>query len=92
MLNIAYTHAISVVLVIFHYYMLQNKESIRYSLYSMTSVVVLFACPIKLNVSTRKGVTQVLPWIVKRNGYRTLAGVSVATYLRFVMSRVLRTC
>ena len=29
MLNIAYTHA-SVVLVIFHYYMLQNKQSNRY--------------------------------------------------------------
>ena len=53
MLNVAYTHA-SVVLVIFHYYMLQNKQSIRYSLYSMTSVVVLFAYPIKLNISTRK--------------------------------------
>ena len=34
MLNIAYTHT-SVVLVIFHYYMLKNKESNRYSLYSM---------------------------------------------------------
>ena len=55
MLNIAYTHA-SVVLVIFHY-MLQNKQSNRYSLYSITSVVVLFAYPIKLNISTRKGVT-----------------------------------
>ena len=41
----------------FHYYMLQNKQSNRYSLYSMTSVVVLFAYPIKLNISTRKGVT-----------------------------------
>ena len=56
MLNIAYTHA-SVVLVIFYYYMLQNKQSNRYSLYSMTSVVVLFANLIKLNISTRKGVT-----------------------------------
>ena len=46
MLNIAYTHA-SVVLVIFHYYMLQDKQSNRYSLYGMTSVVVLFAYPIK---------------------------------------------
>ena len=46
MLNIAYTHA-SVVLVIFHYYMLQTKESNGYSLYGMTSVVVLFAYPIK---------------------------------------------
>ena len=57
MLNIAYTHA-SVVLVIFHYYMLQNKQSNRYSLYSMTSVVVLFsAYLIKSNISTRKGVS-----------------------------------
>ena len=46
MLNIAYTHA-SVVLVIFHYYMLQDKQSNRYSLHGMTSVVVLFAYPIK---------------------------------------------
>ena len=53
MLNIAYTHA-SVVLVIFHYCMLQNKQSNRYSSYNMTSVVVLFAYPIKLNISTRK--------------------------------------
>ena len=53
MLNIAYTHE-SVVLAIFHYYMLQNKQSNRHSLYSITSVVVLFAYPIK---STRKGVT-----------------------------------
>ena len=42
MLNIAYTHA-SVVLVIFRYHMPQNKQSNTYSLYSMTSVVVLFA-------------------------------------------------
>ena len=56
MLNIAYTHA-SVVLVIFYCYVLQNKQSNRYSLHSMTSVVVLFACPIKLNISTRKRVT-----------------------------------
>ena len=60
MLNIAYTHA-SVVLVTFYYYMLQNRYSLsissRYSLYSMTSVVVLFTYPIKLNISTRKGVT-----------------------------------
>ena len=39
MLNIAYTHA-SIVLVIFHYHMLQNKQSNKYSLYSMTSVVL----------------------------------------------------
>ena len=55
MLNIAYPHG-SVVLVIFHYYMLQNKQSNRYLLYSMTSVVVSFEYPIKLNISTRKGV------------------------------------
>ena len=60
MLNIAYTH-VSVVLVIFHYYMLQNKQSNSHSLYSMTSVVVLFAYPIKLNISTRNGVTKILP-------------------------------
>ena len=34
-----------------------NKQSNRYSLYSMMSVVVLFAYPIRLNVSTRKAVT-----------------------------------
>ena len=56
MLNIAYTHA-SVVLVIIHHCMLQNKQSNRYSSYSMTSVVVLFTYPIKSNISTRKGVT-----------------------------------
>ena len=61
MLNIAYTHA-SVVLVTFYYYMLQNKQSNRYSLCRMTSVVVLFAYPVKLylhiqNISTRKRVT-----------------------------------
>ena len=56
MLNIAYTHA-SVVLVIFHSCILQNKQSNRYSLYSMTSVIVLFAYPIKSNISTRKRVT-----------------------------------
>ena len=54
MLNIAYTHA-SVILVIFHYHMLQNKQSNRHSLNSMTSVVVLFACAIKLNISIRSG-------------------------------------
>ena len=60
MLNIAYTHA-SVVLVIFHYYMLQNKQSNSHSLYSMTSVVVLFPYPIKSNISTRNGITKILP-------------------------------
>ena len=59
MLNIAYTHA-SVVLVIFHHHMLQNKQSDRHSIYSMTSVVVFFAYPIKLNISTRKRVTKIL--------------------------------
>ena len=34
-LNIAYTHA-SAVLVIFHYYMLQNRQFDRHLLYSMT--------------------------------------------------------
>ena len=58
MLNIAYTHA-SVVLVIFYYHMLQNKQSNRYSLNSMTSVIVFFAYPIKLNMSRR--VTKILP-------------------------------
>ena len=56
MLNLAYAHA-TLVLVIFHYGMLQNKQSNRYSLYSMTSVILLFAYPIKLNVSTGKRVT-----------------------------------
>ena len=43
MLNIVYTHA-SVVSVIFHYCMLQNKQSNRYSLYSMTLVVGCVIC------------------------------------------------
>ena len=60
MLNIAYTH-LSVVLVIFQYYMLQNKQSNSHSLYSMTSVVVLFAYPIKLTILTRNRVTKILP-------------------------------
>ena len=60
MLNIAYTH-VSVVLVIFHDHMLQNKQSDRHSLYSMTSVVVFFAYPIKLNILTRNRVTKILP-------------------------------
>ena len=59
MLNIAYTHA-SVIVAIFYYHMLQNKQSDRHSLYSMTSVVVFFAYPIKLNISTRKRVTKIL--------------------------------
>ena len=60
MLNIAYTYA-SIVLVIFYYHMLQNKQFNRHSLYSMTSVVVLFAYPVKLNILTRNGVTKILP-------------------------------
>ena len=60
MLNIAYTH-VSVVLVIFHYYMLQNKQFNSHSLCNMTSVVVLFAYPIKFNILTRNGVTKILP-------------------------------
>ena len=59
MLNIAYTH-VNVVLVIFHYYMLQNKQPNSHSLCSMTSVVVLFAYPIKFDISTRNGVTKIL--------------------------------
>ena len=55
MLNIAYIHA-SVVLVIFHDYMVQNKQSNSNSSYTMTSVVVLFAYPIKLTILTRNGV------------------------------------
>ena len=46
MLNIVYSRA-SVVLVIFHCCTLENKQANRYSLYSMTLVVVLFAYPIK---------------------------------------------
>ena len=34
MLNIAYTHP-SVVLVIFHYCMLQNKQNIQYDVYAL---------------------------------------------------------
>ena len=34
--------------------MLQNKQSNRYSLCGMTSVVVLFANPMKLNISKRE--------------------------------------
>ena len=46
------------VLVILYYHMLQNKESNSHSLYSMTSVVALFAYLIKSNILTRKGVTK----------------------------------
>ena len=41
MLNIDYTHA-SVVLVIFHYYLLQNKQSNRYIIqYDVTGCVIV---------------------------------------------------
>ena len=57
MLNIAYIYA-SVDLVIVHYYMLQNKQSNRHS---QSVVVLLFAYPTKLNISTSNGVTKILP-------------------------------
>ena len=41
----------------FSFYVPQNKQTNGYSLYGMTSVVALFAYPIKLNISTKKGVT-----------------------------------
>ena len=59
MLITANTHA-SVILVILHDHMLKNKQSHRPSLYSMTSLVVLFAHPIKLNLSTRNTVIKIL--------------------------------
>ena len=55
MLTIVYTRA-SVVCVIVHCYMIQNKQFNRYSLHSMMSAVVLFAYAIKLNMLTMKGV------------------------------------
>ena len=57
MLNIAYTH-VSVVVVIFHYYTLQNKQSNSLSLCSMTSLVRQFSDQIKLNISKSKAVTK----------------------------------
>ena len=39
----------------------QNKQSNRHSFYIMTMVVVLLACPIKLNILTRNRVTIILP-------------------------------
>ena len=57
MLNIGYTH-VSVVLVIFLYHMLQNKQSNSRSLCSMTSLVVSFSNQIKLNISKSKEVTK----------------------------------
>ena len=47
-------------LVILHYYML-HKQFHRHSLYSMTSVVVLFVYRIKLNILKSKTVTKILP-------------------------------
>ena len=55
MLTIVYTHA-SVVCVIFHCYMIRNKQFNTYSLHSMMLPVVLFAYAIKLNMLTMKGV------------------------------------
>ena len=49
MLIIAYINQIAVSVVL-HYYMLRNKQFHRHSLYCMTSVVVLFSYPIKLNI------------------------------------------
>ena len=49
MLIISYTHA-GVVLVLFHSCVLRNKQSHRHSLHSMTSVVVSFAFPVKLDI------------------------------------------
>ena len=40
--------------------MLQYKQSNRHPLYCVTSVVFVFAYPIKLNISTRNGFTKVL--------------------------------
>ena len=61
MLNIAYAHASVVLVFFFHYHMLENKQSNRHSLHSMTSVVVLFAYPIKLIISTRNVVAKIPP-------------------------------
>ena len=49
----------SVVSVIFHCYMLQNKQSHGRSC-SLMSDVVIFAYPIKLNISTRSRITKIL--------------------------------
>ena len=62
--HIAYTRA-SVVLAILHYFLPQNKQSNGHLLYSMTSVVALFAYLIKLNTWTRNGVTKVLTGLSK---------------------------
>ena len=49
-------HTCSVVLVTFDCYnRLQNSQSNRYSLYSMTSLVVLFAYPIKVTYLDKEG-------------------------------------
>ena len=60
MLIIVYINQ-SVVSVVLHYYMLRNKQFRGHSLYNMTSVVVLFAYLIKLNISTTSAVTKILP-------------------------------
>ena len=51
----------SIVLVILHRKKLRNMLFHSHSLYSMKSVIVLFAFPVKLNISTGKGVTKILP-------------------------------
>ena len=68
MLNIGYTHA-SVVVGIFDYRMVQNKQFNRYWVYSVMSVVVLFAYAIKLKMLTTKGVTWIL-WKMLCNDFK----------------------
>ena len=58
MLNMGYTH-VSVVLVFFDYYMLQNKQSNSRSLCSITSLAVSFSNKIKLNIPKSKAVTKI---------------------------------
>ena len=41
--------------------MLQNRQSHRHSLCNVMSHVVLFACSINLNISTKKRVSKILP-------------------------------
>ena len=57
MSDVGCTH-VSVALVIFHYHMLQNKQSNSRSLCSMTSLVVSFSNKIKFNISKSKAVTK----------------------------------
>ena len=54
-----YIHT-NVVLVISRFYMLRNRQSHSHLLYSMKSVVVLFAYPKKSNISTKKGATKII--------------------------------